>query len=430
MSVHVITMGCRLNGYESAVMKENAEKNGETNTVIINSCAVTAEAVRQVRQTVRKAKRDFPTSKIVLTGCAAQIEPQSFASMPEIDKIIGNHEKLSPDMLKSAFSVDDTEKVKVNDIFSVRETAGHMAPAGFSAQTRSYLQIQNGCDHRCTFCIIPYGRGNSRSVPAGVVTEQVKRLIDAGAREIVLTGVDLTAWGGDLPGAPKLGDLIGRILRAAPDLPRLRLSSVDSPEIDPVLFDYITGEPRFAPYLHLSLQSGDNMILKRMKRRHSREQVIELTAALREKRPEIAFGADIIAGFPTETEEMFQNSKKIIRDIGIAYAHIFPFSSREGTPAAKMPQVNGAVIKRRAAELRTEGAAYAAEYLDSHIGKTLIALTERGKSGRTGNFMKIIFDSEMPAGHLLSVRAVAREGDGLKAEPIPSCGTANDSSAR
>jgi threonylcarbamoyladenosine tRNA methylthiotransferase MtaB len=418
VSVHVITMGCRLNGYESAVMKENAEKNGETDTVIINSCAVTAEAVRQTRQTVRKAGRDFPNSKIVLTGCAAQIDPQSFAKMPEIHKIIGNHEKLAPDMLKSAFSVEDTEKVKVNDIFSVKETAGHMAPAEFSSQTRAYLQIQNGCDHRCTFCIIPYGRGNSRSVPAGSVIEQVKRLTDKGAKEIVLTGVDLTAWGADLPGAPKLGDLVAQIFRLVPDLPRLRLSSVDSPEVDPALFEQITAEPRFAPYLHLSLQSGDNMILKRMKRRHNREQVIALTAALREKRSEMAFGADIIAGFPTETEEMFANSKKIIREIGIAYAHIFPFSPREGTPAAKMPQLSGSVIKRRAAELRGEATAFAHEFLESRIGKPLQILTERDGSGRTGNFMKIIVNQPITAGQLITVRPVSREGEALRADII------------
>lgn len=419
MTTEVITLGCRLNDYESAVMRENAEKNGtDGDILVVNTCAVTAEAMRQARQTIRKAKRENPKRKIVVTGCAAQIDPEMFAAMPETDKVIGNHEKLAPTAFKDLFSTENSEKIRVNDIMSVRETAGHMVSAAYSDKTRAYLQVQNGCDHRCTFCVIPYGRGNSRSVPAGVVTEQIKRSVGEGVAEIVLTGVDLTAWGADLPGAPRLGNLVGRILKTVPDLKRLRLSSVDSPEIDPELYEYVTGERRFTPYLHLSLQSGDNMILKRMKRRHNREQAIDLAADLRSKRPDIAFGADIIAGFPTETEAMFDNSLKLIRDVGIAYAHIFPYSPRPGTPAARMPQVEKSVIKRRAAELRAAARDYMQEFLQSRIGKTEKALIEKDGTGRAENFAKITFEKRHATGSIIDTRITGADHDTLRGVEI------------
>lgn len=389
--IKVITLGCRLNAYESDVMAGHARDAELKDTVIINTCAVTNEAVRHSRQAVRRAKKDNPDANVIVTGCAAQIDPKTFADMPEVDRVIGNAEKMHPTTFDPE-SLFTGEKIKVNDIMAVKETAPQLISGGNRVaektqnRTRAFLQVQNGCDHRCTFCIIPYGRGQARSVPAGEVVAHVKSLVKQGYGEIVLTGVDLSSWGGDLPGKPPLGDLVRRVLKLVPDLPRLRLSSIDPAEIDDALFDALTTEPRMTPYLHLSLQSGDNMILKRMKRRHSRENAIKLAKDLRAKRPEITFGADIIAGFPTETEAMFENSRAIISEIGIPWLHVFPYSAREGTPAAKMPPVNGTVIKARAKALREAGASVKAEHINSRIGQTDTALFEDTGLGRLPDF--------------------------------------------
>lgn len=399
MSVEVITMGCRLNGYESGVIQENLTQANLTDVIVINSCAVTAEAVRQAKQTIRKLGREQPHKKIIVTGCAAQTEPETFANMTEVAKVLGNHEKLLPESFKNLLTTEDTEKIHVNDIMSVKETAGHLMSA-FDDKARVYLQIQNGCDHRCTFCIIPFGRGNSRSVPAGVVVEQVKQAVARGIHEIVLTGVDITSWGSDLPAQPRLGRLVGQILKLVPDLPRLRLSSIDSIETDPELFEIIVHEKRFMPHLHLSLQSGDNMILKRMKRRHNREQSIEYCLSLKEKRPDMAFGADIIAGFPTETDEMFDNTARLLTDINIVYAHIFPFSPRIGTPASKMPQIEKKIIKERASILRKIGTANHDTYLKSLVGTSHHVIAEGHGFARTPSFARVSLHQNVPSGSL------------------------------
>jgi len=335
------THGCRLNAYETEAMKRLAEEAGLTDAVIVNTCAVTAEAVRKARQDIRRARRDNPAARIIVTGCAAQTDPEGFAAMPEVDRVIGNAAKMEAATWKGlalADWTDGTEKVQVDDIMSVRETASHLID-GFGTRARAYVQIQNGCDHRCTFCIIPFGRGNSRSVPAGVVVDQIRRLVDQGYNEVVLTGVDLTSWGADLPGEPRLGDLVRRILKLVPGLPRLRLSSIDSIEADPALMAAIAEEDRLMPHLHLSLQAGDDLILKRMKRRHLRDDAIRFCDEARTLRPDITFGADLIAGFPTETEAMFLNSLRLVEECGLTWLHVFPYSPRPGTPAAKMPQV-------------------------------------------------------------------------------------------
>ena len=343
------TLGCRLNAYETEAMKELSRQAGLENAVVVNTCAVTAEAVRKARQEIRKLRRDNPDAPIIVTGCAAQTEPETFAAMSEVTQVIGNTEKMQPEtwrrMAKGPDFIGTTEKVLVDDIMSVTETASHLID-GFGTRSRAYVQVQNGCDHRCTFCIIPYGRGNSRSVPAGVVVDQIKRLVDKGYNEVVLTGVDLTSWGADLPATPKLGDLVMRILKLVPDLPRLRISSIDSIEVDENLMQAIATEPRLMPHLHLSLQHGDDLILKRMKRRHLRDDAIRFAEDARKLRPEMTFGADIIAGFPTETEAHFENSLKLVTECDLTWLHVFPYSKREGTPAAKIPsQVNGNVIK-------------------------------------------------------------------------------------
>ena len=340
------TLGCRLNAYESEAMRELATAAGLSNVQVINTCAVTAEAVRKAKKEIRKLARENPTAPIIVTGCAAQTEPETFAAMAEVTRVVGNHEKMQPDTWQSLAPdlIGETEKVIVNDIMSVTETAGHMID-GFGTRSRAYVQVQNGCDHRCTFCIIPYGRGNSRSVPAGVVVEQIKRLVGRGFNEVVLTGVDLTSWGADLPAAPRFGDLVMRILKLVPDLPRLRISSIDSIEADDNLMQAIATEPRLMPHLHLSLQHGDDLILKRMKRRHLRDDAIRFTEEALKLRPEMTFGADIIAGFPTETEAHFANSLKLVDDCQLTWLHVFPYSAREGTPAARMPAVNGTAIK-------------------------------------------------------------------------------------
>ena len=397
------TLGCRLNAYETEAMKELAAAAGVSNAVVVNTCAVTAEAVRKAKQEIRRLSRENPNATIIVTGCAAQTEPETFAAMPEVSRVIGNTEKMQagtwaglavPDLIGA------TERVQVDDIMSVRETAGHLID-GFGRH-RAYVQVQNGCDHRCTFCIIPYGRGNSRSVPAGVVVEQIKRLVDKGFLEVVLTGVDLTSWGADLPGLPRLGDLVMRILRLVPDLPRLRISSIDSIEADDALMGAIATEPRLMPHLHLSLQAGDDMILKRMKRRHLRDDAIRFCEDARRLRPDMVFGADIIAGFPTETEAMFDQSVRLIEDCGLTFLHVFPFSARKGTPAARMPMVNGAVIKDRAARLRSVGDLALVLHLNAQRGHTHRVLMEAPRMGRTGQFTEVDFSADQPEGQIVT----------------------------
>jgi threonylcarbamoyladenosine tRNA methylthiotransferase MtaB len=368
----IINFGCRLNASESETMAEHARAAGLENTIIVNSCAVTGEAVRQARQAIRRARRENPEARIVVTGCAAQIDPDGFAAMDEIDHVIGNQEKLHPASF-AALAAGTSERVVVNDIMSVRETAHHLV-TGFGTRARAYVQIQNGCDHRCTFCIIPYGRGNSRSVPAGAVVDQIRTLAAGGYREIVLTGVDITAYGADLPGEMTLGRLVRKILKLVPELPRLRLSSIDTIEADEPLLRALAEEERLMPHLHLSLQAGDDMILKRMKRRHSRAHAVAFCEQARRLRPDIVFGADIIAGFPTETEDMFANSMTLIGDCGLTYLHVFPFSPRPGTPAARMPQLDRRQVKERAERLRHTGMAALDRYLESCHGRRIEVL--------------------------------------------------------
>jgi len=381
-------------------MRTRAAEAGLENAVIFNTCAVTGEAVRQARQAIRKARRQKPDVRIIVTGCAAQVDAAGFAAMPEIDRILGNQEKLEARGFD--FGIADSERVQVNDIMSVRETAGHMVSA-FDGRVRAFVQIQNGCDHRCTFCVIPFGRGNSRSVPAGAVVDQIRTLVDAGYSEVVLTGVDITAWGADLPGQPRLGDLMRRILKLVPDLKRLRLSSIDSVEADDALFELIASEPRLMPHFHLSLQSGDDMILKRMKRRHLMADARRFVERVRHLRPDAVFGADIIAGFPTETDEMFENSRIMIRDLDLTFLHIFPYSPRPMTPAAKMPQVNGAVIKARAEQLRIEGQKALRRHLQAQIGIRHNVLIESPRLGRTEGFTPVAFSVDQSPGAIISV---------------------------
>ena len=393
--IKVVTLGCRLNAYESDVMAQNARLSGMKDAVIINTCAVTNEAVRASRQAVRRAKKDNPDAAVIVTGCAAQVDPQAFADNDGVDRVIGNAEKMQPQIFASL--LDAGEPIRVNDIMSVTAHApqllsgGNHPDAKVQSRTRAFVQVQNGCDHRCTFCIIPYGRGNSRSVPAGEVVAHVQKLAAQGYKEVVLTGVDISSWGGDLPGAPPLGDLVRRILKLVPDLPRLRLSSIDLAEIDDALMDVIKTQPRFVPYLHLSLQHGDSLILKRMKRRHSREDAITLCRALRNARPDITFGADIIAGFPTETQAQFEQSLSIIDVIDIAWLHVFPFSPKLGTPAAKMPAVDGKIIKARAKALRAAGDAARARHFRNRAGQTDMALVEKDGFGRLADFTPVTF---------------------------------------
>lgn len=384
--VEVITFGCRLNTYESEVMRAEAEKAGLNNAILVNTCAVTGEAVRQARQAIRRARRENPHARIIVTGCAAQTE-ETFAGMAEVDAVLGNEEKLTSASYRALpdFGVSAEEKLRVNDIMSVRATAPQMVKH-IDGHVRAFIQVQNGCDHRCTFCIIPYGRGNSRSVPMGAVVEQARRLTEGGYREIVLTGVDATSYGADLPGQPSLGYLAKTLLRQVPEILRLRLSSIDSIEADKHLWDLIAGEPRFMPHLHLSLQHGDDMILKRMKRRHSRAEALAFTEQARRLRPEIAFGADVIAGFPTETEEMFENAATLAEEAGISFLHVFPYSPRPGTPAARMPQVDRAVVKDRAARLRARGDVLHRAHLDRMVGTEQAIIVENNGMAHTENF--------------------------------------------
>ena len=410
------TLGCRLNAYETEAMKALAEEAGVGDAVVVNTCAVTAEAVRKARQEIRRLRRENPEARVIVTGCAAQIDPDSFAAMDEVDAVIGNSEKMSPDTwagLSNGF-IGDTEKVQVNDIMSVTETAGHLID-GFGTRSRAYVQVQNGCDHRCTFCIIPYGRGNSRSVPAGVVVDQIKRLVQKGFNEVVLTGVDLTSWGADLPGTPRLGDLVMRILRLT-DVPRLRISSIDSIEADDNLMLAIASEPRLMPHLHLSLQHGDDLILKRMKRRHLRDDAIRFTEEARRLRPDITFGADIIAGFPTETEAHFENSLKLVEECSLTWLHVFPYSSRPGTPAAKIPsKVDGNTIKARAARLRAAGEAAVSRHLAAQQGVTHRILMENPTMGRTEQFTEVDLSAPQAEGAIVTATITGQHGQRLVA---------------
>ena len=409
------TLGCRLNAYETEAMKELAAAAGVSGAVVVNTCAVTAEAVRKAKQEIRRLARENPGAPIIVTGCAAQTEPETFAAMPEVARVVGNHEKMQPSTWEGLAAPDligTTERVQVDDIMSVRETAGHLID-GFGRH-RAYVQVQNGCDHRCTFCIIPYGRGNSRSVPAGVVVDQINRLVDKGFNEVVLTGVDLTSWGADLPVAPRLGDLVRRILKLT-SVQRLRISSIDSIEADPALIEAIATEPRLMPHLHLSLQAGDDLILKRMKRRHLRDDAIRFCQEVRALRPDMVFGADIIAGFPTETEAMFQHSLDLVADCGLTFLHVFPFSPRKGTPAARMPQVRGPEIKDRAARLRAAGDMALARHLAAQVGRKHRVMTEGPRLGRTEQFTEVAFAVDQLEGTILDVTIHSQDGSRLLA---------------
>ncbi len=404
--VDIVTFGCRLNAYESEVIRARAAEDGLENAVVFNTCAVTAEAVRQARQAIRKARRERPDARLIVTGCAAQIDPGAFAAMAEVDLVLGNMEKAA----KGSYAVTAPEgRVRVNDIMSVRETAGHLID-GLKDRARAYVEVQNGCDHRCTFCIIPFGRGNSRSAPAGEVVDQIRRLSAQGYREVVLTGVDVTSWGADLPGQPTLGQLVARILKLVPDLPRLRLSSIDAAEIDPDLMACLASEPRLMPYLHLSLQAGDDMILKRMKRRHSRADALKLISEVRAVRPDVAFGADVIAGFPTETEDMFRNTLSLVDEAGLSFLHVFPYSPRPGTPAARMPPVPRAEVKDRAARLRAAGEAALVRHLQGLVGQTVTGLVERGGVARGEDFTEIAFEGAGEIGSIIGLRVVGYSG--------------------
>jgi threonylcarbamoyladenosine tRNA methylthiotransferase MtaB len=416
MSVEVVTFGCRLNAFESEVILREAESAGLSDTVVINSCAVTNEAVAQARQSIRRLKRERPELRIVVTGCAAQIEPRMFADMAEVDRVVGNDDKMRAEAWRSArtaleagpgFGTGASEKIAVADIMAVREMAPHLLDGFQKGLPRVFVQVQNGCDHRCTFCIIPYGRGNSRSVPMGAVVNQVRALVEGGHAEIVLTGVDLTSYGADLPGTPKLGMLTKQILRHVPELKRLRISSIDQVEVDRDLLDAIADDERLMPHLHLSLQSGDDLILKRMKRRHSRRQAVQFCAQVRRLRPDIALGADIIAGFPTETEEMFKRSLDLVEECGLTFLHVFPYSPRPGTPAARMPQVPGERIRERAKRLRRAGEAALRRRLASESGATRQVLIESATQGRTEHFLPVAISGETPG----TVRALEITGN-------------------
>lgn len=407
------TLGCRLNAYETEAMKDLATRAGLDNTIVVNTCAVTQEAVRKARAAIRRHRREDPHARIVVTGCAAQIDPEGFAAMEEVDHVIGNTEKMQAGAW-AGLAANEAARIEVNDIMAVQETAGHLID-GFGTRSRAYVQVQNGCDHRCTFCIIPYGRGNSRSVPAGVVVDQIKRLVQGGYREVVLTGVDLTSWGQDLPGTPPLGNLVRRILRLVPDLPRLRISSIDSIEADPDLMEAIATESRLMPHLHLSLQAGHNMILKRMKRRHLRDDAIRFCEEALSLRPEMTFGADIIAGFPTETEEMFVASLALVEECKLTWLHVFPYSPRPGTPAARMPQVDGVAIRDRAARLRAAGEAQVARHLAEQVGQTHKILMENPRMGRTEQFTEVRFDTDQPEGRIVAARITGHDGAALVA---------------
>lgn len=398
VKLDVVTFGCRLNAFESEVIKENISNSLESDTVIFNTCAVTKEAERQARQSIRKYIRENPGFKVVVTGCAAQINPKKYLDIDGVSLVLGNEEKLRPE----SYLLEGDTKIKVNDIMSVRETASHLIKS-FDGKTRGFIQVQNGCDHRCTFCIIPYGRGNSRSVPMGEIVNQIRILVNSGFKEIVLTGVDITSYGKDLPGSPNLGQMMKRILNLVPDLPRLRLSSVDVAEIDEDIIDLVKHEPRFMPHFHISLQSGDNMILKRMKRRHTREDVIKFCDNIISLNTDAIFGADIIAGFPTETDEMFENTKNLIIEANITHLHAFPYSEREGTPAARMPQVDKQIRKRRTNVLRETSNLVLNKRLKDFIGKRMNVLVESDGLARSDNFLLVKLQEHYSSGTLTDV---------------------------
>jgi threonylcarbamoyladenosine tRNA methylthiotransferase MtaB len=422
MSVEVVTFGCRLNAYESEVIRRQAQAAGVEHTVVVNTCAVTAEAVRQSRQAIRRLKRERPATRIVVTGCAAQTEPTTFAAMPEVGLVLGNAEKLNADAWRAqrerlagaSFGLDVEEKIVVNDIMALTETAAHLID-GLDGRARAFVQVQNGCDHRCTFCIIPYGRGNSRSVPMGEVVAQVRALCARGYREVVLTGVDLTSYGANLPGAPRLGTLVKQILKHVPELARLRLSSIDSVEVDRDLLDAFAGDARLMPHLHLSLQAGDDLILKRMKRRHLRRDAVAFCDQVRRLRPDVVFGADLIAGFPTETEDMFARSLDLVDDCGLTHLHVFPFSPRPGTPAARMPQLPRAVVKARARRLRAKGATALRAHLDAQVGATRRVLAETARQGRTEHFTLVGLNAPAESGTVVDVTITGHDGRQLLA---------------
>ncbi|MEO8300627.1 MAG: tRNA (N(6)-L-threonylcarbamoyladenosine(37)-C(2))-methylthiotransferase MtaB [Rhizomicrobium sp.] len=420
MTVEVVTFGCRLNAYESEALKGRAGEAQLRDTLVINTCAVTREAVRQSRQAIRRAKRENPARRIIITGCAAQIEPQSYAAMPEVDAVFGNREKLSAqayaEFNRPDFGVSAAEKIRVNDIMSLRENTPQMVDH-FDGKTRAFLEVQNGCDHRCTFCVIPYGRGNSRSVPLGAVVGEARRLVEKGFSEIVLTGVDLTSYGGDLPGTPSLGTLVEKLLALVPDIKRLRLSSIDAIEADPVLMRAVAEEERLMPHFHLSAQSGDDLILKRMKRRHNRQDVVRFCDEVRRLRPGAAFGADLIAGFPTESEAAFENSLALVDDAGLSHLHVFAFSPRPGTPAARMPQLPGTIIKQRAARLRQKGEVALTARLDTMTGSRHRVLMERGGIGRTPCFTPVKI-GDIAHGSFLDVRITGRSAGHLTGIPV------------
>jgi threonylcarbamoyladenosine tRNA methylthiotransferase MtaB len=410
MTVEVLSFGCRLNAYESEAIRNAAQEAQLRDCVVVNTCAVTAEAVRQSRQAIRRLKRENPQARIIVTGCAAQTEPQTYAAMAEVDAVLGNQEKLDAQTYAD-FGAGSSERIRVNDIMSVRENASHMVDH-FEGKTRAFLQVQNGCDHRCTFCVIPYGRGNSRSVPMGSVISEARRLTEKGFAEIVLTGVDLTSYGADLPGQPALGMLVEKLLKLVPEMKRLRLSSIDSIEVDAVLMRAIAEEQRLMPHFHLSAQSGDDMILKHMKRRHTRADTIGFCEMVRRARPDAAFSADMIAGFPTETEAMFENSLKLVDDAGLSQLHVFPFSPRPGTPAAKMSGLPRAAVKDRAARLRDKGARARDRHLDSLKGSRQMVLMERGGIGHTPSFASVAFAGAIP-GTFLPLIITGRTGPHL-----------------
>ena len=413
MGVEVVTFGCRLNTVESEAMRREAAAAGHSDLVIVNTCAVTAEATRQARQAIRRLKRERPEARIVVTGCAAQVEPGTFAAMSEVERVLGNAEKTKRETWAALADPGlDTERVRVADIMAVKETAPHLLD-GFEGRTRAFVQVQNGCDHRCTFCIIPYGRGNSRSVPMGAVVDQIATLAGNGYAEVVLTGVDITSWGADLPGTPKLGALVKAVLRHVPDLPRLRISSIDSVEADDDLLDALATERRLMPHLHLSLQAGDDMVLKRMKRRHLRDDAIRFCETVRGLRPDVVFGADIIAGFPTEDEAMFTRSIDLVEECGLTHLHVFPYSPRPGTPAARMPQVAKAVVKERAKRLREVGERALGRHLQAQIGLTHSVLVETAGLGRTEGFAPVRFASAMPPGRIVESRIAGADAKEL-----------------
>ncbi|MEO1988476.1 MAG: tRNA (N(6)-L-threonylcarbamoyladenosine(37)-C(2))-methylthiotransferase MtaB [Martelella sp.] len=420
MTVRTLTFGCRLNTYESEVMLKAATEAGLEDAILVNTCAVTGEAVRQARQAIRRARRENPSARIVVTGCAAQTEKEVFAGMPEVDAVLGNAEKLEARHYRRLpdFGVSAEEKLIVNDIMSVRDTAPQMVES-IDGHVRAFLQVQNGCDHRCTFCIIPYGRGNSRSVPMGAVIDQARTLAEQGYREMVLTGVDATSYGADLPGEPTLGLLAKTLLKQVPEIARLRLSSIDSIEVDRHLLDLLADEPRFMPHLHLSLQHGDDLILKRMKRRHLSADALAFIAKARELRPGIAFGADFIAGFPTETETHFDNLVRFAEEADIAQLHVFPYSPRPGTPAARMPQLDRALVKERARLLRETGERLKTRHLDDMVGGTETVLTERGENGHTENFAPVATPGLEP-GQFVMARITGHDGKRLIADFGPA----------